>query len=148
MKISALLVLLFTPFIGCQNPQPKPQSPNINWTTLDEPPLYPDCPMENPEDNLNCFTKTLQERLDNKFKMSALSNIKMMDTLFVTLKVDTVGQLSILGYKHSNKERVLPKVYSSVEDVITSLPRFQPAFKTNLEIPVEVQWTLPLTISQ
>lgn len=115
---------------------------------MDEPPLYPDCPMENPEDNLNCFVKTLQERLDKELKMSVMSNINMMDTLFVTLKVDTAGQLSILGYKHSNRERVLPKVFSSVEDVITSLPRFQPAFKTNLEIPVEVQWTLPVAISQ
>jgi hypothetical protein len=77
-----------------------------------------------------------------------MSNIEILDTLFITLKVDTLGQLSILGYKHSDKERVLPKVYSSVEDVITSLPRFQPAFKTNLEIPVEVQWTLPVAISQ
>jgi len=104
--------------------------------------------MENPDDNLSCFAKTLQERLDQRFVSNGMSNIEIIDTLFVTLKVDTVGQLSVLGYQHSNKKPVLPKVYSSVEEVITSLPRFQPAFKTNLEIPVEVQWTLPVVISQ
>ena len=148
MKLSGLLVLLFALFLGCQNHKPKPQPPNISWTTLDEPPLYPDCPMENPEDNLSCFAKTLQERLDQRFVSNGMSNIEIIDTLFVTLKVDTVGQLSVLGYQYSNKKPVLPMVYSSVEDVITSLPRFQPAFKTNLEIPVEVQWTLPVMISQ
>lgn len=135
-------------FFGCAQPNPKPQIPNVSWTPLDEPPLFLDCPTENPKDNLNCFTKTLQEKLDQKLIPNGLSRTEIMDTLFVTLKVDTVGQLSILGYSQSNMNTVLPKVYSSVEDVITSLPRFQPAFKTNLEIPVEVQWTLPVVISQ
>lgn len=142
------MIMTIALFFGCTQPNPKPKIPNVNWTPLDEPPLFLGCPTENPKDNLNCFAKTLQEQLDQRFVSNSMSNIEILDTLFVTLKVDTLGQLSILGYKHSNKERVLPKVYSSVEDVITSLPRFQPAFKTNLEIPVEVQWTLPVAISQ
>ena len=34
------------------------------------------------------------------------------------------------------------------EEVIATFPLFQPAFKTNLEVPVEVQWTLPVAISK
>ena len=148
MKISGLFLLLIFFFFGCQNAKPKPQPPNINWTTLDEPPLYPECPKDNPVENLYCFAEILQDRLDQKFLKDDIVNVETIDTLFVTLKVDTIGQLSVLGYSHANKELVFPVVYSSVEDVIASLPRFFPAFKTNLEIPVEVQWTLPVAISQ
>ena len=148
MKVSGILVLFFFFFLGCQNPNPKPQAPNINWTTLDEPPLYPDCPIDNAKTNMECFAKILQEKLDGISHKRGLSFRKNSDTLYITLHVDTLGQLSVLTYKLSSKKTVLPFAISEIKNVISTLPRFQPAFKTNLEIPVEVKWSLPVVISQ
>ncbi|MDA0779959.1 MAG: hypothetical protein O2810_03295 [Bacteroidetes bacterium] len=130
--------------IGCTSPKTKPQAPNINWTAMDEPPLFPDCPKEDVQQNWNCFTDVLQIKLKNRLLSKPMSSLDLIDTLFVTLKVDTIGQLSVMGY--SNKNNLSPMVYSSVEEVVASLPKFQPAFKTNLEVPVEVHWILPVAI--
>ena len=140
-----LLALLFC--IGCSSPKTKPQAPNVNWTEMDEPPLYPDCPKDNTEENWSCFTEIIQNKLDKKFDSDLISPVKL-DTLYVSLKVDTIGQLSIMGYSNTKQGSIPPLVFSSVEEVVASLPRFQPAFKTNLEIPVEVHWTLPVAISE
>ena len=39
-------------------------------------------------------------------------------------------------------------IFYAIEEVIASLPLLQPAFKTNLEVPVEAQWILPVAISK
>lgn len=130
--------------IGCVSPKTKPQAPNINWTAMDEPPLYPDCPKEDVRQNWNCFTDLLQIKLKNKLLSKSMLSLDLIDTLYVILKVDTIGQLSVMGY--SNKNNLSPIVYSSVEEVVAALPKFQPAFKTNLEVPVEVHWELPVAI--
>lgn len=148
MKVSGILILLFFFFLGCQNPNSTPHAPNINWTTLDEPPLFLDCPMDNAKINMECFAKTLQEKLVGISHKKGLSFRKNPDTLYITLHVDTLGQLSVLTYKLSSKKTVLPFAISEIKNVISTLPRFQPAFKTNLEIPVEVKWSLPIVISQ
>ncbi|CAI8164193.1 MAG: Uncharacterised protein [Bacteroidota bacterium] len=130
---------------GCTSPKVKPQAPNINWTAMDEPPLYPDCPKENINQNLNCFTDIFQGKLQNKLRSNRISSLDLIDTLFVRLKVDTIGQITVFDYL--NKNKIPPLVFSSVEEVVASLPKFQPAFKTNLEVPVEVYWELPVTIN-
>ena len=58
MKIWRLFLAFSLLFFACSNPKPKPQAPNINWTPLDEPPLYPDCPQDNVKLNWDCFAKT------------------------------------------------------------------------------------------
>lgn len=132
--------------LGCTSTKTKPQAPNINWTEMDEPPLYPDCPKIDSDKNWNCFTEILQTKLENKFLSNRILTFELLDTLFVSLKVDTVGQLTIMGYSNNKKTTISPLVFSSVEEVVASLPKFQPAFKTNLEIPVEVEWVLPVAI--
>lgn len=131
---------------GCTSPKMKPQAPNINWTEVDEPPLYPDCPNENSEKNWNCFTDIIQSKLENKLLSNRISSLELLDTLFIDLKVDTVGLLTITGYSNNKKAKISPLIYSSVEEVVTSLSKFQPAFKTNLEVPVEVHLVLPVAI--
>lgn len=140
-----LAALLFS--IGCTSPKTKLQVPNVNWTEMDEPPLYPDCPKNNTKENWNCFAEILQNKLNKKFASNRIS-VADLDTIYVTLKVDTIGQLSIMGYSNTKLGSIPPLIFSSVEGVVTSLPKFQPAFKTNLEIPVEVHWTLPVAISE
>jgi len=76
-----------------------------------------------------------------------LSFGELNDTIYVTLKVDTLGQLSVVNYSYSDQLQILPAVFTTFDEVVTTLPLFQPAFKTNLEVPVEIQWTLPVAIS-
>jgi hypothetical protein len=59
---------------------------------------------------------------------------------FVTLKVDTLGQLHVLGELKKLRPTYSGCLYfTAFEDVVRiRLPLFQPAFKTNLEVPVEV----------
>ena len=144
MKFWQLFLVSFLFIIGCTSPKTKPQAPNINWTEMDEPPIYLDCPKDDIIQNWNCFTVLIQTKLENKFRLNRISSLELMDTLFVKLKVDTIGQLSVTGY--SNKNNISPEIFSSVEEVVASLSKFQPAFKTNLEVPVEVHWMLPVAI--
>jgi hypothetical protein len=147
MKIWGLFVTITVLFFACTNPKPKPQPPNINWTQLDEPPLFPDCPQDDVHLNWKCFAKTLQNKLDVTWAAEKFSFEALHDTIYVTLKVDTLGQLSVVNYNHSDQLQVPPAVFTAFEEVVASLPLFQPAFKTNLEVPVEIQWTLPVAIS-
>jgi hypothetical protein len=147
MKIWVFFLIASLLFFACSNPKPTPQLPNINWTQLDEPPLFPDCPKDDVSLNRDCFAKTLQNKLDVKWAADKLSFGELNDTLFVTLKVDTLGQLSVVNYNHSDQLQIPPAVFTAFDEVVASLPLFQPAFKTNLEIPVEIQWTLPVAIS-
>jgi hypothetical protein len=140
-----LVVLFFS--ICCSSPKTNLQTPNIKWTDMDEPPLYNGCPKDSAKENWSCFTEIIQNKLNKKFTSNRISPVDI-DTLFVALKVDTIGHLSITGYSNTKQGSIPPLVFSSVEEVVASLRRFQPAFKTNLEIPVEVHWTLPVAISK
>ena len=148
MKIWELFLTITLLFFACTTPKPKLQAPNINWTQLDEPPLFHDCPQDDVKLNWDCFGKTLQNKLDAKWATDKLSFGELNDTLYVTLKVDTLGQLSVVNYKNSAQLQSSPAILTAFEEVVASLPLFQPAFKTNLEVPVEVQWTLPVAISK
>lgn len=147
MKLWRFLLMVFLFSVGCISPKTKLKAPNVNWTEMDEPPVYPDCPKNNTKENLTCFTQILQNKLDKKFASDRISSVSR-DTLYVTLKVDTIGKLLVMGYSNTKQGSISPMVFSYLEEVIASLPRFQPAFKTNLEVPVEVYWTLPVAISE
>lgn len=135
---------------GCTFPNPKeqPKPPNLNWTALDEPPLFSDCPTENSTSNWQCFTNKLQQKLTKKLLPTAASFENGTDTLFVVLKVDTIGQVSVVGLSKKTTSTIQTLVLPAIEEVVESIPRLQPAFKTNLEIPVEVTWTLPVFLSR
>lgn len=147
MKIWGFFLTTGLLFVACTNPNPKPHSPNVNWMNLDEPPLFSDCPQDDAKLNWDCFSKVLKEKLDEKWNTNKYSFDNLNDTIYVTIKVDTLGQISVLKYKN-NHIQISPVVLAAFEEVIATFPLSQPAFKTNLEVPVEVQWTLPVAISK
>lgn len=148
MKFFGLLFLSVLLFLGCQQSAPKPQLPTISWTNLDEPPLFLDCPTENATQNWQCFTQKLQQTLSKKLIPLSDSFASGLDTLHVVLKVDTIGQISVLKLakvrSQKNRELFMPVITKTV----AQLPLLQPAFKTNLEVPVQVSWTLPVYLSK
>ena len=147
MKIWGFFLTTGLLFVACTNPNPKPHAPNVNWMNLDEPPIFSDCPQDDAKLNWDCFSKVLKEKLDEKWNTNKYSFDNLNDTIYVTIKVDTLGQISVLKYKN-NHIQISPVVLAAFEEVIATFPLSQPAFKTNLEVPVEVQWTLPVAISK
>ena len=146
MKICGLFFTLVLLVFGFTNPKTKPQPPNVNWTSFDEPPLYSECPQEDVTLNWACFAKSLQKRLDKKLATESKVLMSTADTLFITLKVDTIGKVSIVDYSQMKSAHMSSELVAALTTVIDALPLFQPAFKTNLEVPVEAQWTLPVAI--
>jgi len=147
MNFIRLFVLLFI-FFGCSTPKPKAPPPSIHWTALDEPPLYPDCPAQDAQANWQCFTEIMQHKLNSKLQPLAKHFPKGTDTLFFSLKVDTLGQLHVLGLNKEIAPELSALVLPTVSETLSELPPLQPAFKTNLEIPVEVGWTLPVCVTK
>lgn len=148
MKFSGLLLMLIMLLFGCNQPKPQHQLPNINWTPLDEPPLFLDCPTEDANENWQCFSQNLQQQLADKLIPLSDSFASGRDTLFISLKVDTIGQISVLGLSRGGSNKMRELFLPIVTQTVKQLPRAQPAFKTNLEIPVEVSWTLPVCVSK
>lgn len=114
---------------------------------MDEPPLFPDCPKEDAQANWKCFMSLIQQKLEKDFTGISYSPSSKKDTLFVTLKVDTIGQLHVLGLAKENPFPMRDVLLSKIDSIFKEFPLLQPAFKTNLEVPVEVKWTLPLCLS-
>lgn len=150
MKILGCIWVASIVVFGCTIPKSnqKLKPPTINWTALDEPPLFSDCPTETPSVNWHCFTNTLQQKLTKRLLPAAASFENGIDTLFVVLKVDTIGRVSVVGLSENTTSKFQTLVLPAIEEVIESIPRLQPAFKTNLEVPVEVTWTLPVCLSK
>ena len=146
MKVIGLSVATFLFVVSCS--QPKPQPPNLSWSSLDEPPRYTACLEEDPVANWACFTTMLQGRLATKFQHIHTSIPLGVDTLFITLKVDTTGQLYMLDGPKRDTSYLHNLVLPLVSETLSDLPRLTPAFKTNLEVPVEVTWTLPVYITK
>ena len=138
--------LSFLLFIGsCSRHTNKLSKPNLNWTNFDEVPLYIECSEVEIKLNTECFTKILLDSISKKLKSNSYFSSSFNDTFLIELKIDTLGKLSVNRYR--NKNKISNIIITSVEEAVESMSLFQPAFKTNLEIPVEVMWTLPLRIS-
>lgn len=146
MKVIRISIVTFLFVVSCT--QPKPQLPDLSWTSLDEPPRYPDCLEEDPVANWTCFTTMLQGSLATKFQHIRPSIPLGVDTLFITLKVDTTGQLYMLDAAKQDTSYLHKLVLPLVSETLSDLPHLTPAFKTNLEVPVEVTWTLPVYITK
>jgi hypothetical protein len=148
MNIFSVFLLAFLLCFGCAKPKPKTPPPSIQWTDLDEPPLYSDCPQEDALANWTCFTQVLQDKLTDKLVPIASSFPKGTDTLFFTLKVDTLGIVNVVGLQKESDTLLSALVLPEVSKTLASLPPLQPAVKTNLEIPVEVRWSLAVSVTK
>jgi hypothetical protein len=148
MNFFSVFLLAFFLCFGCAKPKPKTPPPSIQWTDLDEPPLYSDCPQKDALANWTCFTQVLQDKLTDKLVPMASSFAKGTDTLFFTLKVDTLGIVYVVGLQKESDTLLSALVLPEVSKTLASLPPLQPAVKTNLEIPVEVRWSLAVSVTK
>tara|TARA_B100000941_G_scaffold277375_1_gene240818 strand:+ start:312 stop:737 length:426 start_codon:yes stop_codon:yes gene_type:complete len=139
--MNRLVICLLFIFISCNLPEPT--SPNIGWTQIDEYPIYNQCPVDDVNSNWSCFTKLIEKKIDKKINEKNISISNLDETVYLKLNIDTLGVITLIKTEEAYKNK---KFFNTVQDVFNSLGPLTPAFKTNLEIPVKVQLTIPIQI--
>lgn len=139
--MNRLVICLIFIFISCNLPEPT--SPNTGWTQIDEYPIYNQCPVDDVNSNWSCFTKLIEKKIDKKINEKNISISNLDETVYLKLNIDTLGVITLIKTEEAYKNK---KFFNTVQDVFNSLGPLTPAFKTNLEIPVKVQLTIPIQI--
>ena len=139
--MNRLVICLLFIFISCNLPEPT--SPNTGWTQIDEYPIYNQCPVDDVNSNWSCFTKMIEKKIDKKINQKNISISNLDETVYLKLNIDTLGVITLIETEETYKNK---KFFNAVQEVFNSLGPLTPAFKTNLEIPVKVQLTIPIQI--
>ena len=139
--MNRLLICLLFIFISCNLPEPT--SPNTGWTQIDEYPIYNQCPVDDVNSNWSCFTKMIEKKIDKKINQKNISITNLDETVYLKLNIDTLGVITLIETEETYKNK---KFFNAVQEVFNSLGPLTPAFKTNLEIPVKAQLTIPIQI--
>ena len=139
--MNRLLICLLFIFISCNLPEPT--SPNTGWTQIDEYPIYNQCPVDDVNSNWSCFTKMIEKKIDEKINQKNISISNLDETVYLKLNIDTLGIITLVETVETYKNK---KFFNTVQEVFNSLGPLTPAFKTNLEIPVKAQLTIPIQI--
>tara|TARA_B100000123_G_C25339820_1_gene258027 strand:+ start:108 stop:485 length:378 start_codon:yes stop_codon:yes gene_type:complete len=122
---------------------PEPTSPNTGWTQIDEYPIYNQCPVDDVNSNWSCFTKMIEKKIDKKINQKNISISNLDETVYLKLNIDTLGVITLIETEETYKNK---NFFNAVQEVFNSLGPLTPAFKTNLEIPVKAQLTIPIQI--
>jgi len=139
--MNRLLICILFIFISCNLPEPT--SPNTGWTQIDEYPIYNQCPVDDVNSNWSCFTKMIEKKIDEKINQKNISISNLDETIYLKLNIDTLGIITLVETEETYKNK---KFFNTVQEVFNSLGPLTPAFKTNLEIPVKAQLTIPIQI--
>ena len=139
--MNRLVICLLFIFISCNLPEPT--SPNTDWTQIDEYPIYNQCPVDDVNSNWSCFTKMIEKKIDKKINQKNISISNLDETVYLKLNIDTLGVITLIETEETYKNK---NFFNAVQEVFNSLGPLTPAFKTNLEIPVKVQLTIPIQI--
>ena len=139
--MNRLVICLLFIFISCNLPEPT--SPNTGWTQIDEYPIYNQCPVDDVNSNWSCFTKIIEKKIDKKINQKNISISNLDETVYLKLNIDTLGVITLIETEETYKNK---KFFNAVQEVFNSLGPLTPAFKTNLEIPVKAQLTIPIQI--
>ena len=139
--MNRLVICLLFIFISCNLPEPT--SPNTGWTQIDEYPIYNQCQVDDVNSNWSCFTKMIEKKIDKKINQKNISITNLDETVYLKLNIDTLGVITLIETEETYKNK---KFFNAVQEVFNSLGPLTPAFKTNLEIPVKAQLTIPIQI--
>ena len=119
------------------------------WSDQDQHPSFPEC--EGLEDDAltDCFQQVIQTAISEALPADALVASEPIDEeITLTLVVDKNGAFTLDTFEASRGlKNALPDLETQLGSVIESLPQAQPAMKTNVGIPVQVRFELPLKIS-
>ena len=150
MKLKQVLLLLFL-ILGC-NYNPKNSTflpPEVKWTNNDEHPSIDDCDKYDIEiDRINCFKSKIIALIYSNINLEdKLVSNKINDTIFLSLLIDELGQVSLLNIDNLDGILIeIPDIESILRNSIKNTPSLYPATKTNLGIPVSTKFQLPLIL--
>lgn len=119
----------------------------IDFNTVDAFPLFPKCKdVPSREKQQICFQLEIAQHVYASLKEYQLNTKGVVnDTVFVKLKIDTLGKTSLSNIQISLKTKeLLPEFDSILKISLLKLPTLQPAIKRN--IPVNVEFTLPIVL--
>jgi hypothetical protein len=119
----------------------------VDFNTVDAFPLFPDCKeIPSREKQQICFQLEMAQHIYSSLNEYSLNAKEVLnDTVFVKLKIDTLGKTSLSTIKISNETRILiPEFDSILKLSIEKLPKLQPAIKRNM--PVTTEFTLPIIL--
>ena len=72
---------------------------------------------------------------------------KINDTVFLSLLIDELGQISLLNIDNLDGVLIeIPDIESILTNSLKNIPSLYPATKTNLGIPVSTKFQLPLIL--
>jgi hypothetical protein len=120
----------------------------VDFNTVDAFPLFPNCEyITSREKQQVCFQMEMSLFIYDSLKKHVLNAKEAVnDTVFVKLKVDSSGKISLSNIEISPKTKeLLPGFDSIVKVSIESLPILQPAIKRDM--PVTTEFTLPIILT-
>ena len=120
----------------------------VDFNTVDSYPLFPNCEdIPSREKQQICFQMEMSQHIYaslKEFQFSVKDSIN--DTIFVKLKIDALGKISLSNIKISDKTSgLLPQFDSVLRVSLLNLPTLQPAIKR--AIPVATEFTLPIVLT-
>ena len=119
----------------------------VDFNTVDAFPLFPNCEhIPTREKQQICFQMEMSQHIYASLKKHQLNAKEIVnDTVYVKLKVDNLGKISLSGIKISEKTKILlPNFDSIVKVSLQYLPTLQPAIKRDM--PVTTEFTLPIIL--
>lgn len=119
----------------------------VDFNTIDSYPLFPNCAdIPSKEKQQICFQMEMSQHIYaslKEFQFSVKDSVN--DTIFVKLKIDTSGKISLSNIQISEKtSALLPNFDSIVKVSLQNLPVLQPAIKRAM--PVTTEFTLPIVL--
>lgn len=119
----------------------------VDFNSVDAFPLFPNCePIPSREKQQICFQLEMSQHIYASLKEHQLNAKEVVnDTVFVKLRVDNLGKITLSGIQISEKTKTqLPNFDSIVKVSLQQLPTLQPAIKRDM--PVTTEFTLPIIL--
>ncbi len=139
--ITFTILLLTT---SCNNGFPFFGNEKINFTQIDEMPIFPEC--KDIEDKKSCFYNSVKVYMSQNLKFYELHSSRVMDdTIILHLEIGKDGKAFMHKLEVSEElKKAIPNLESSVHESIIEFPILTPAKKNG--IVVDSRYVIPLLL--
>ncbi|SHG97651.1 hypothetical protein [Winogradskyella jejuensis] len=120
----------------------------IDWKSVDEYPSFTVCDsVSEKQARKQCFESTILNHVNDYLsKQSIVVSQDVEDTIAIKLKIDNLGEISILDIKTKPEtQEIIPEIDTLLRGSIASLPKIFPAVKRSQNVTTE--FILPVVVS-
>ncbi len=118
----------------------------LNWSEVEQPPLFDNCTLK-PEEKLEqCFQNTITKHIYNDLiKHHIIVSQAINDTIWVPLRITNTGEIILEDFTLSSTiEKQIPDLKNWLKSSLQSLPQVKPAHTRGT--PVTTVYKLPLVL--